>query len=85
MTRVNKDPGGGKSFPATAAIRLELLLVPGSAADDSRQRHESTAEQKQASLHRNHPFRGVGERSRARESGEYITGDVDCQDKSQLT
>jgi hypothetical protein len=83
MTRVNRDLGGGESLPATAAIRLELLLVPRSAADDSRQRHESTAEQKQANLHRNHPFRGVGERPRARESSEYITGGADCQDKSQ--
>lgn len=84
MTRVNKNLGGGESFPATAAIRLELL-VPGSAADNSRQRHENSAEQSQAYLHRDHPFRGVAERPRARESGEYIAESTDCQDKSQLT
>jgi hypothetical protein len=86
MTRVNRaSVGGGESLPATAAIRLELLLVPGSAANQSSQRHESTAEQSQANFHRGHPFDGVAEceRPRARESTEYITGGEDCQDKSQ--
>jgi len=85
MTRVNSEygdnVGGGESLPATAAIRLELL-VPGKPAEEQGERDKATAEQSQAYLHRDHPF-CVAERPRARESGEYITGGTDCQDKSQ--
>jgi hypothetical protein len=59
MTEVNvfslRKEGGGKSLPATAAIRIELL-VPGSAPNQSSERNEATAEQSQAYLHRDHPF-----------------------------
>jgi hypothetical protein len=69
MTRVNSDNvGGGESLPATAAIRLELL-VPGKPADKRRERDKATAEQIQAYLHRDHPFsvsqNGPGPGSRA--------------------
>jgi len=84
MTGVNKNLGGGKSLPATAAIRLELLR-PGKAANEGSKGRESAAEQSEAKLHRDHPFGGVAERPRARESDEYITREVGCQDKSQPT
>ena len=78
MRKVNRftvrNNGGGKSLPATAAIRVELLR-PGSAANERGNAQESTAKQSEAQLHRDHPFGGVAERERprARESDEYIT------------
>ena len=68
MTRANDNVGGGGSHPATAAIRLELL-VPGKPAHKNGERDKATAEHSQASLHRDHPFsvsqNGPGPGSRA--------------------